>query len=81
MDSKKRFTKNLVKLATLLVVLYLSLFYIAPFVSGLLTQVFNSGDKVDVKATVNKPLVTNYTELTNQDKITIEGVTSGNVSV
>jgi len=81
MDSKKKFTKNLVKLASLLVVLYVSLFYIAPFISGILTQIFSTGKEVVVKTTVNKPLVSNYSELTNKKEITIEGVTSGNVSV
>jgi hypothetical protein len=81
MDSRKKFTKNLVKLLSLLVVLYVSLFYIAPFVSGFLTQILNSGTEVVVKSTVNRPLVTNYTEITNQDRITIEGVASPNVTV
>lgn len=81
MDSKKRFTQNLVKLASLLIVLYVSLFYIAPFLSGILTQIFHTGSGVVVKATVNRPIVTNFTELTNKDKIKIEGVTSGNVTV
>lgn len=81
MDSKKRFTQNLVKLASLLLVLYASLFYVAPFLSGILTQIFNTGNQVVVKATVNKPLVSNFSELTNKDKISIEGVTSGNVSI
>jgi len=81
MDSKKRFTQNLVKLASLLVVLYVSLFYIAPFIAGIITQLFNTGDEVVVKTTVNKPLVTNFSEVTNQESITIEGVTSGSVKV
>jgi hypothetical protein len=81
MDSKKKFTKNLVNLASLLVVLYVSLFYIAPFLSGILTQLFNTGNQVVVKSTVNKPLVSNFSELTNKDKINIDGVTSSNVSV
>lgn len=81
MDSKKKFTKNLVKLATLLIVLYVSLFYIAPFIAGLLTQLFNTGNEVVVKATVNRPIVNNFSELVNKDRIDIEGVTSANVSV
>jgi hypothetical protein len=81
MDSKKKFTKNLVKLITLLLVLYVSLFYIAPFLSGILTQIFNTGNQVVVKTTVNKPIVSNFSELVNKDKINIEGVTSGNVEV
>ena len=81
MDSKKKFTQNLVNLASLLVVLYVSLFYIAPFLSGILTQLFNTGNQVVVKSTVNKPLVSNFSELTNKDKINIDGVTSSNVSV
>lgn len=81
MDSKKRFTQNLVKLASLLVVLYVSLFYVAPFLSGLLTQIFNTGNQVVVKTTVNRPIVNNYSELVNKDRINIEGVTSGNVNV
>lgn len=81
MDSKKRFTQNLVKLASLLVVLYVSLFYIAPFIAGIITQLFNTGDEVVVKTTVNRPLVTNFSEVTNKESITIEGVTSGSVKV
>jgi len=81
MDSKKKFSKNLVKLASLLVVLYVSLFYIAPFISGILTQLFSTGKEVVVKTTVNKPLVSNHSELTNKKELNIEGVTSGNVSV
>jgi hypothetical protein len=81
MDSKKRFTQNLVKLVFLLFILYVSLFYIAPFLSGIVTSIFHTGSQVVVKTTVNKPLVTNFSELTNKDQISIEGVTSGNVSV
>jgi hypothetical protein len=34
-----------------------------------------------VKTTVNRPIINNFLELVNKDKISIEGVTSGNVSV
>jgi hypothetical protein len=81
MDSKKRFTQNLVKLVFLLFILYISLFYIAPFLSGIVTSIFHTGSQVVVKTTVNKPIITNYFELTNKDEVTIQGVTSGNVSV
>ena len=81
MDSKKKFTKNLIRIIILLGVLYVSLFYIAPFLAGILNQIFNPGNEVVVKTTVNQPIVTNYTELTNKDLINISGVSSANVSV
>lgn len=81
MDSKKRFSQNLVKLLFLLIILYVSLFYVAPFISGILTQIFNTGDKIVVKTTVNKPLVTNFKEIINKNEIDIEGVTSSNVKI
>lgn len=81
MDSKKKFTQNIVKITFLLVILYVSLFYIAPFVAGIITHFLSSKSQVVVKATVNKPIVTNYSEMTGKDKINIEGVSSANVTV
>lgn len=81
MDHKKQFTNNIIKLAVLGVLLYASLFYIAPFIAENIAVLFNSKNQVVVPTKINSPSLSNFPELTNKDLITLEGVASPNVSV
>lgn len=81
MDHKKQFTNNLIKLVVLGVLLYASLFYIAPFLAENIAVIFNSKNQVVVPTKINSPSLTNFPEVTNKDFINLEGVASANVSV
>ena len=81
MSSKQRLTKNLIKLISLSVFLYLSLFYIAPFVSEIIARIFNFNTQVVAPTKVNSPTLINFPEITNKSEIDVSGVTSSEVSV
>lgn len=81
MSSKQKFTKNLIKLISLSVLLYLTLFYIAPFVSELIARVFNFNTQVVAPTRLNAPTLLNFPEVTNKNEIDVTGVASADVSV
>jgi len=81
MDSKKKFTKNLIRLIVLCLILYASILYIGPFIAGIVSNLANSGNIVEVKKTVLSPTLQNPVTITNKDKINLNGISSANVSV
>lgn len=81
MSSKQRFTKNIIKLISLSVFLYLTLFYIAPFVSEIVAKIFNFNTQVVAPTKLNAPTLLNFPEITNKNEVDILGVASSDVSV
>lgn len=81
MESKKKFTKNLIRLIVLCLVLYASILYIGPFVAGIVSNLANSGNTIEVKKTVLSPSLQNPQLITNKDRINLSGISSANVSV
>jgi hypothetical protein len=81
MESKKKFTKNLIRLIVLCLVLYASILYIGPFVAGIVSNLANSGNTIEVKKTVLSPTLQNPQLITNKDRINLSGISSANVSV
>jgi len=81
MDSKKKFFQSLIRLFILCIILYVSVLYLGPLLAGIISNLTNSGSNVEVKKTVIAPSLQNPPTITNKDKISITGITSGNVSV
>jgi hypothetical protein len=81
MKSKSTLTKSLLRLIIFCALLYASILYIGPFIAGIISNLTNSGNNVEVKKTVVSPSLQNPITITNKDKINIQGITSSNVSV
>jgi hypothetical protein len=81
MEHKQKFAKNIFKLILLSILLYASLFYIAPFVAENIAVLIGNTKEVSVQARVNAPSLSNFQEITNKDSITLQGASSGNATV
>jgi len=81
MSGKEKFIQSLIKLAAVSLIFYVCLFYLAPFVAFLTSRIFQINSDKPVANVVLTPTLLNFKSKTNQEKITIEGSTSGNVEV
>lgn len=81
MSSKEKFIKSLIKFGAVCVIFYLCLFYLAPFVAFLTSKIFQINTDKPVSNVILTPTLLNFKNKTNQEKVTIEGSTSGNVEV
>ncbi len=80
-SSKEKFIKSFIKFIAVSIIFYLSLFYLAPFVAFLTSRLFQINTDKPVANVVLTPTILNFQNKTNQDKIKIEGSSSGNVEV
>jgi hypothetical protein len=81
MSAKQEFTRNIVKIIVLCVILYGSLFYLAPFVAEIASKFTGGKTQVVVTAIVNSPTLSNLPQLVNKDTVTLEGISSANTQV
>ena len=81
MSAKEEFTRNIVKILVLCVILYGSLFYLAPFVAEIASKFTGGKTQVVVTAIVNSPTLSNLPQLVNKDTVTLEGISSANTQV
>jgi hypothetical protein len=81
MSSKEKFIKSFIRFLAVCVIFYVSLFYLAPFVAFLTSRIFQINIEKPVANLVLTPTLLNFQNKTNQEKISIEGSSSGNVEV
>lgn len=81
MSSREKIIKSIIRFFVVSFFAYLSLFYIAPFLSALTSRIFNFGTDIKVTNIVQTPVLINFKDKTNQSIISLEGATSQKVEV
>jgi len=81
MNSKSKVIRKLMTFIFLLISLYVSLFYIAPFVSSIFSSILNPNRQVQVSTIVTTPSLINFKSLTNLNSLNLEGAAAPNSKV
>lgn len=81
MISKKKIFQSIIKLFISCILLYVSVLYIGPFIAGIVSNITNSGNNIEVKKTVITPSLQNPISTTNKDRVSLNGIASNNVIV